>query len=166
MTSRYGKKYIYIAFFSSYYDCEWPLTSLWMWNSSDELSRWPFLHLTSCLSCWWWPKKRNTFSSWIGCYRIDVMSFFVITSILALVTVFAYDRVILAAYCMWLRLRLVCKPVVYDIASCVCISVDVFSTLRMFSALDIRTCQRLCVGVVWSGVFAHNRMHNFSPDAV
>ena len=27
-------------------------------------------------------------------------------------------------------------------------------------------CQRLCVGVVWSGVFAHNGRHNFSPDAV
>ena len=45
-------------------------------------------------------KKRNLFSSWIGCYRIDVMAFFVIASIFALVTVFTYDRVILAAYCM------------------------------------------------------------------
>ena len=27
-------------------------------------------------------------------------------------------------------------------------------------------CKRLCVGVVWSGVFAHDGRHNFSPDAV
>ena len=27
-------------------------------------------------------------------------------------------------------------------------------------------CQRLCVSVVWNGVFAHNGRHNFSPDAV
>ena len=26
-------------------------------------------------------------------------------------------------------------------------------------------CQRWCVGVVLSGVFAHNGRHNFSPDA-
>ena len=26
--------------------------------------------------------------------------------------------------------------------------------------------QLLCVGVVWSGVFAHNGGHNISPDAV
>ena len=60
------------------------------------------------------------------------MEKFVITSLFALVTVFTDDRVILAAYSMVLRLRLVHKPFVYDVTSCVCISVDFNATYRWF----------------------------------
>ena len=97
-------------------------------------------------------KRRNLFSSWIGCYRIDVMTFFVITSIFALVTFFTYDRVILAAYCMWLRLRLVRKAVVYDVTSCVCISVDVNANFRVVPVLELLDLRTLSLDARWTEV--------------
>ena len=81
------------------------------------------------------------------CYGI-----FVITSIFALVTVCTYDRVISATYCMWLRLRLVLKPVVFDVTSCVCISVDVNATFRVVPVLELLDLRTLPLDARWSEV--------------